>query len=113
VNARARLGKAGEDAAAAHLRALGYRIVKRNLRGPGGEIDIVAWDGDTLAFVEVKTRASARFGSALAAVDARKRKRLRAIAADFLQFFAPDAKARFDVLTIERGSLVLHRGAFA
>ena len=45
-------------------------------------------------------------------VDGRKRARIRAVAADFLQFFAPDAKARFDVLTIERGALVLHRGAF-
>ncbi len=112
MNARSRLGQTGEDLAAAHLRELGYRIVKRNLRGPGGEIDIVAWDGETLAFVEVKARESRTFGSALGAVDARKRRRLRAIAADFLQFFAPEAKARFDVLTIERGTLVLHRNAF-
>ena len=112
VNARSQLGKAGEDSAAAHLQSLGYRIVKRNLRGPGGEIDIVAWDGEILAFVEVKARDSRRFGSALAAVDARKRKRLRALAADFLQVFAPHAKARFDVLTVERGSLALHRNAF-
>jgi len=112
VNARSQLGKTGEDLAAAHLRSLGYRIVKRNLRGPGGEIDIVAWDGEILAFVEVKARESRRFGSALSAVDARKRKRLRALAADFLQFFAPHAKARFDVLTVERGSLALHRNAF-
>ena len=72
MNERARLGRAGEDAAADHLRAHGYRIVKRNLRGPGGEIDIVAWDGPTLAFVEVKTRASSRFGSAISAVDRAK-----------------------------------------
>jgi len=113
VKARAQLGKDGEDLAVAHLRALGYRIVKRNLRGPGGEIDTVAWDGATLAFVEVKTRASSRFGSALAAVDARKRRRLRALAADFLQYFAPHAKGRFDVLTVEHGAVRLHRNAFA
>ena len=112
MNARAQLGKTGEDVAVAHVRSLGYRIVKRNLRGPGGEIDIVAWDGETLAFIEVKARLSSRFGSALGAVDARKRKRLRALAADFLQFFAPAAKARFDVLTVERGAVTLHRNAF-
>ena len=112
MNARTRLGRAGEDAAAAHLEALGYRILKRNLRGPGGEIDIVARDGATIAFVEVKARESRRFGSALAAVDARKRRRIRAIAADFLQYLEPGAKARFDVLAIENGRLTLHRGAF-
>jgi putative endonuclease len=88
------------------------RIVRRNLRGPGGEIDIVALDGKTIVFVEVKVRQTRSYGSAIGAVDARKRARIRAVAADYLQFFAPDARARFDVLTIERGALVLHRGAF-
>jgi putative endonuclease len=112
VNARKRLGDAAEEAAARYLRGLGYRIIKRNLRGPGGEIDIVAQDGATLVFIEVKARDSAGYGSALAAVDARKRKRIRAIAEDYLQYFAPSAKARFDVLTIEHGVMRLHRGAF-
>ncbi len=105
-------GAIGEGAAAAYLVALGMRIVRRNLRGPGGEIDIVALDGSTVVFVEVKVRKSRGFGSALGAVDSRKRARIRAVAADFLQFYAPAARARFDVLTIERGALVLHRGAF-
>jgi len=113
VTTRSQTGKTGEDAAALHLRAAGYRIVKRNLRGPGGEIDIVAWDGATLVFIEVKTRRGRTFGSALGAVDARKRRRLRALAADYLQFFPPDVKARFDVLAIERGELTLYRNAFA
>ncbi len=106
------LGASGEDAAAAYLVALGMRIVRRNLRGPGGEIDIVALDGTTVVFVEVKLRRTRAFGSAVASVDRRKRARIRAVAADFLQFYAPHARARFDVLTIERGALVLHRGAF-
>lgn len=105
-------GSRGEDAAAAHLVTLGMRIVRRNLRGPGGEIDIVALDGETVVFVEVKLRRTHAYGSAIGAVDGRKRARLRAVAADFLQFFAPGAKARFDVLTIERGGLTLHRDAF-
>jgi putative endonuclease len=112
VNAGKRLGDAAEEAAVRYLEALGYRIVERNLRGPGGEIDIVARDGATLVFIEVKARTSGEYGSALSAVDARKRKRIRAIAEDYLQFFAPTMKARFDVLALERGALRLYRGAF-
>jgi putative endonuclease len=105
-------GRAGEDAAAAYLQALGFTILERNLRGPGGEIDIVAKDGATIVFVEVKRRDSRTFGRALAAVDARKRARIRAVAADYLQFVAPEAFARFDVLAIDGPSLRLHRNAF-
>lgn len=107
-----RLGREGEDAACACLRALGYRIVRRNFRSPDGEIDIIAREGEMFVFVEVKSREAKRFGSALSAVDARKRRRLRAVAADFLQFFAPEAKARFDVLTVDGGRMTLHRNAF-
>jgi putative endonuclease len=106
------LGAAGEDAASAYLKSIGYRIVTRNLRGPGGEIDIVARDGETIVFVEVKARTSRRFGSALGAVDARKRARLRSVAADYLQFVAPNARARFDVLTFEGATPRLYRNAF-
>jgi putative endonuclease len=105
-------GRAGEDAAAAYLLSLGFTILERNLRGPGGEIDIVAKDGATIVFVEVKRRDSRTFGRALAAVDARKRARIRAVAADYLQFVAPDAFARFDVLAIDGGTLRLYRNAF-
>jgi len=106
-------GRAGEDAAALFLESLGSRILQRNLRGPGAEIDLVARDGDTLVFVEVKARTGRRFGSALAAVDARKRARIRALAGDFLQFLPATAKVRFDVVTLESGKPSLHRGAFA
>ncbi len=91
----------------------GYAVIARNVRLPGGEIDVIARDRDVIVFVEVKARASARFGSALSAVDARKRRTLRAIAADWLQISAPGATARFDVITIENGTPRLHRGAFA
>ncbi len=106
------LGEAGEDAAARFLVTLGYRIVARNVRGPGGEIDLIARDGETIVFIEVKARASQRFGSALGAVDARKRARIRAVAADYLQFVAPQARARFDVLTFDATGPRLHRNAF-
>ncbi|BDE05318.1 UPF0102 protein [Vulcanimicrobium alpinum] len=110
---RAERGRAGEDAAVALLESHGYRIVARNVRLPGGEIDVIARDGDTIVFVEVKARAGTSFGSALGAVDARKRTTLRALAADWLQIAAPRARARFDVVTFDRGRAALHRDAFA
>lgn len=107
-----RYGIAAETAAAAYLESLGFTILHRNLRTPDGEIDIVARERGTIVFVEVKARASHRFGSTLGAVDGRKRRRIRAIAEDYLQFAAPDAKARFDVLTIEGSAVHLYRDAF-
>jgi len=99
----AELGAEGERLAAAHLEARGYRIVGRNVRlGRGGEIDIIAKDGATIVFVEVKARSSRRFGGPLGAVDARKRARLRQLAEEWLQTAAPNAYARFDVVTVER-----------
>jgi putative endonuclease len=110
---RSLLGHQGEDAAVELLRKAGYTVLGRNIRLPGGEIDVVCMDGDTVVFVEVKARSSGRFGSALGAVDARKRRKLRALAADYLQIVAPERRARFDVVTWERGRLTLHRGPFA
>ncbi len=106
------LGTLGEDRAVAELERHGYRIVARNVRLPGGEIDVVARDGDTVVIVEVKARRGARFGSAVSAVDARKRATLRALAADYLQYVAPNAHVRFDIVTWRDGSIAIHRGAF-
>jgi putative endonuclease len=105
-------GRAGEDRASRFLAACGYRVLARNVRLPGGEIDAVCLDGPTLVIVEVKRRDSASFGSALHAVDARKRATLRRIAADYAQVVAPSAKIRFDVVTLDRDRLSLHRNAF-
>jgi putative endonuclease len=112
VSRRTRLGREGEDAAVRLLENAGYAVIARNVRLPGGEIDVIARERDVIAFVEVKARASLRFGSALGAVDARKRRTLRALAADWLQIAAPGARARFDVVTVEGGAARLHRGAF-
>ena len=109
---RASLGRDGEDAAVRLLEESGYAVIARNVRLPGGEIDVIARDRDVIAFVEVKARSSRAFGSALAAVDARKRRTLRTLAADWLQIAAPRARARFDVVTVEDGVPRLHRGAF-
>ncbi|MFN2462081.1 MAG: YraN family protein [Candidatus Velthaea sp.] len=113
LNRHGQLGRRGEEHAIRLLEASGYVVVGRNVRVPGGEIDVICTDGDVVVFVEVKTRASTRFGSALAAVDARKRRKLRELAADWLQIAAPHARARFDVVTIDGPRAVLHRGAFA
>lgn len=57
------LGSLGENAAASHLIAIGYRIIERSFKKPQGDIDIVALDGNILVFIEVKTRRSSRYGS--------------------------------------------------
>ncbi|PZR57464.1 MAG: YraN family protein [Candidatus Meridianibacter frigidus] len=103
-------GRRAEDRAADYLRAGGYEILQRNGRLPGGEIDLVCKDGAAIVIVEVKARATGAFGSALGAVGARKQQTLRRLAVDYLQFFAPDARARFDVVAVD--GLVLHRNAF-
>jgi putative endonuclease len=105
-------GRLGEDRASSFLAAYGYRVLARNVRVPGGEIDAVCLDGPTLVIVEVKRRDSRTFGSALHAVDSRKRATLRRIAADYAQIVAPSAKLRFDVVTLDGDRLNLHRNAF-
>jgi len=72
VKGNADCGRIGETIAAGYLRLIGYRIIERNLRIGRNEIDIVAFDGDCLVFVEVKTRRNSRFGSAAEAVGRKK-----------------------------------------
>ena len=105
-------GRDGEDRAAAFLEASGYRIVARNVRLPGGEIDAVAVERGTLVFVEVKSRSGAGYGSALSGVDAKKRATLRRLAADYAQVVAPSARFRFDVVALDGNRVTLHRNAF-
>ncbi|HWF71884.1 MAG TPA: YraN family protein [Solirubrobacteraceae bacterium] len=81
---RHRLGKHGERLAAEHLVRLGYEIVERNYRTRWGELDIVAFDGTTLAFCEVKTRRSSPMGGPLEGLRASQRQRLRKMAAAWM-----------------------------
>jgi putative endonuclease len=81
---RTGLGRRGEDAAVEHLTGLGMRVVARNWRCRHGEIDVVAQEGQTLVFCEVKTRSGLGFGSPLAAVTPLKLTRLRRLASLFL-----------------------------
>jgi putative endonuclease len=81
---RKRLGDAGEELAAQHLVRRGFRILERNYRTRWGELDIVAFDGATLAFVEVKSRRAAAGRTPFESVHARKRDQVRRMAASWL-----------------------------
>jgi putative endonuclease len=96
-------GRRGEDLAHRFLRRHGLTIVARNYRSRSGsgELDIVAWERDTLVFVEVKARASADYGSPDRAVGWQKEKDLRRAAGDYLRRSGTAwGHARFDLLNI-------------
>ena len=90
LRAQLPLGPRGERAAEKYLRRDGYRIVARNFRAAGAEIDIVAMDGETLVFVEVKTRRSREAGAPEEAVDERKQKQIRRAAEIFATRYRAD-----------------------
>lgn len=96
-------GKRGEDLAHRLLRRRGFTVVARNYRPPagGGEIDLIGWEGDRLAFVEVKTRSSEDFGSPDAAVDDEKRSFIERAARDYARRTSVDwVKVRFDLVNV-------------
>jgi putative endonuclease len=96
-------GRIGEDLAHRFLRARGCTVVARNYRtlSGSGEIDLVAWDGLKLAFIEVKTRASREFGPPESAVDSEKRERVRQAARDYARRAeVPWRDTRFDIVSI-------------
>jgi len=97
---RQRDGAAAEALAAAYLERQGLAILARNYRCRGGEIDLVAREGATLVFVEVRLRRSTRFGGAGASVDARKRARILTAARHYLGARAQPA-CRCDVLALD------------
>ena len=99
--ARQAVGAYGERCAVRHLVEAGLRVVARNWRCTHGEIDIIAWDGDVLAFCEVKTRRSDTFGSPSEAVVGSKARRLRRLAAHWLQLTgAHPRQVRLDVIEV-------------
>ncbi|MDH3211019.1 MAG: YraN family protein [Myxococcales bacterium] len=99
---RRALGAAGEVRAAAYLAQRGYRIVDRNVRAGGVEIDIVARRGRLVVFAEVKTRRSRALGAPEAAVDAHRQARLVRAAAAWLRAHPGLARRmRFDVIACE------------
>jgi putative endonuclease len=100
--ARVALGRIGEDLACRELERRGYAIVARRYRRRGGELDIIARDGATLVFVEVKTRDGREFGGAAEAVTGLKRHRMVQLALDYLvRHRLTNCSCRFDVVSIE------------
>lgn len=109
-------GRAGEDEAARFLEARGLSVVARNVRAGGGELDLVAGDGGTVVFVEVKWRRDASRGTPAEAVTPVKRRKLLSAARAWLAENPSGAwrEVRFDVVAIEgdAGKIDWIRGAF-
>lgn len=103
-----------EDRAVEYLKKQGFNIVCRNFRYSGGEIDIIAYDKDTLVFIEVKYRSGKTYGSALEAVTTAKQNVIRKTAAYYLttKLHRADILCRFDVIAFD-GDIITHlRNAF-
>ncbi len=111
-------GRLGERVACRFLLRQGYDILARRYRARWGEIDLVAFDGPVLAFVEVKTRGSRAFGDPTEFVDWQKRQSLRLAAEDFIARHDMGAYSyRFDIVAVigpgtRREEVSLHRDAF-
>ncbi|MBF0338555.1 MAG: YraN family protein [Nitrospirae bacterium] len=95
------IGKYGEWVAMCYLKELGYTIVEKNYRNDAGEIDLIAKDGQTVVFVEVKTRMSDTFGQPVEAITFRKRKKILNTALLYMQGISPEPSVRFDVISVK------------
>ena len=105
-------GSAAEESAARFLERNGLAIVARNYRTRFGEIDLIAREGETLVFVEVRLRANDRCGGGAESIGARKRARIEAAARQYLALIRREPPCRFDVVTLDHGTPVWLRGAF-
>jgi len=98
---RLTLGRQGERLAAEYLQRAGYRILEKNYRTRLGEIDLIAQDGRTLVFVEVKTRGTKTFGAPQEAVTKKKQQQLIRVAQEYLgREKLANRPARFDVVAV-------------
>jgi putative endonuclease len=106
-------GSAEADATTALVR-MGYRILERNFRCRAGELDIVARDGDVLAFVEVRSRADADHGHAAEMIGVRKQRQVARVAAHYVahRALADCDQIRFDVVAITGGDVQLIKDAW-
>jgi putative endonuclease len=98
-------GRIGEDDALDYLLRQGLKLVERNFRCKGGEIDLILQQDDTLVFVEVRKRANDRHGGAAASVTTRKQARLITAAQIYLQRYKAPPACRFDVIAIDGTAL--------
>ncbi len=96
------VGKAGEDLACRELQRRGYAVLARRYRTRFGEIDIVCEDQKTVVFVEVRARRSRKYGEAIETISLRKRRKIGAMALDYLAWTnRVDHRCRFDVVAID------------
>ena len=107
-----RLGFFGEGRAAKYLKNQGYNIIARNYRCPFGEVDIIAERGDVVAFTEVKTRSSERFGTPSEAVDADRMRRYVRCAQFYFSGRERDVTVRFDVIEVTKEGINHIENAF-
>lgn len=105
-------GGEAEERAARFLARHGLQIVARNFRTRLGEIDLIARDGATLVFVEVRLRRSERYGGAVASITQRKRRRIQAAARQYLMRLPREPACRFDVVALDGERPEWLRGAF-
>ena len=106
-------GRKGERMAARYLLRQGFDILVRRYRGRSGEIDLIAFENDTLVFVEVKTRSSREFGETWEFVDWRKQQILRRTAEEFIADHDLGQYAyRFDIVSVLGKDVALYRNAF-
>jgi putative endonuclease len=117
--ARQELGKDGENLAVRELTAQGYAIIAQRYRTRFGEIDIIAYDGDTLVFVEVRRKSGEECGTAAESVTPAKQRRVIRMAVDYLarNDLYDTCPVRFDVVAIDDGpdgvsQLTLFKDAF-
>ncbi len=96
------MGQRGEQVAAQYLRRIGYKVLHHNYRAPrGGEVDLVCREGDTLVFVEVKTRSSGEFGAPAEAVTRSKQRLIARGGLAWLRLLGnPDIHFRFDIVEV-------------
>ena len=94
------LGKWGEDCATAWLQRKGYTIIERDWKSGHRDIDIIALDGDTVVFVEVKTRRNRLFADPEAAVGYHKLKNLQAALSHYIKYHHINNAVRFDIVTV-------------
>lgn len=110
------LGRDGEDTAHRFLQRAGLIVVARNYRTPGGsaEVDLIARDGETLVFVEVKSRETDAFGAPDRAIDSVKQEKIRRAAAHYLRRSGHDpGRVRFDIVSIVAGEAEHFRDAWS
>jgi putative endonuclease len=115
---RVALGKIGEDLACRELQRRGYAILARRYRRRTGELDIIARDGPTVVFIEVKARDGRKFGDAVDGITGLKRRRMTRVALEYLvRHRLTDCPCRFDVVSIhmenEQPVIELYQNAFS